>query len=326
VVFLRRASHVASTIALTCGVFLASCAALQPPNSNSDGNKGDKPQSNAVNQSASPNGNTTGSATADNTNQQQRQPEIFGWPMGSFSEFLTVLVTAAAVFAAWVTLQKLKSQTETMEGQLAEMRAQAGDMKTSLHQATRSAVAMERIAEAMAVSVQSVKDSLVISRDIADTNKGLLSNQRAFLAVSSLRFAPQGPLNVPTYTLEVFNSGQLPATITKWATVMYTEKPLPDPCDHSDLKWRPISGVVAPGKLALVNGEQGVADFTQDTWTKLKSGELALSFHIVIRYDTGITGVEGETSTGAVYEPNKTSLDIHSRFAYTTITGYNYAR
>ena len=51
------------------------------------------------------------------------------------------------------------------------MREGLDETRASIAEATRSAKAMEDIAGSMATSVQSVKDSIVISREIADTQK-----------------------------------------------------------------------------------------------------------------------------------------------------------
>jgi len=63
-------------------------------------------------------------------------------------------------------------------------KSQTADMRASIGEATRAATAMDAIAVSMAVSVESVKQSVQISKDIANQQKlvGELQS-RAYLSV-----------------------------------------------------------------------------------------------------------------------------------------------
>jgi hypothetical protein len=222
--------------------------------------------------------------------------------------------TGGLLLLALYQYRAMVRQAKHMEDGLTETRH-------SINEATRSATAMEDIAKSMAMSAESVRSSLAISREIADTNKEMVTSQRAFLSVVKILFGPEGPQRIPTLTLELTNAGNRPPTIIEFATAVYTQEELASPNSQIDpSKWSPAHGVTPPGGLLTLTAEQGANFFTPERWQQVHSGDLPLSFHAVVRYDTGVPGVIGETSVGGVYRAHTRS------FAMTHVPGYNYAK
>jgi hypothetical protein len=314
-VTLRLASHCVSVTTLV--LVVSACASLNANRDDEQAN-GNQPQADAV-VAPTNDSDRTADSTPTNTQDKEGEPQILGIRFGSWAEILTVVITAFAVGAAFGTLHK-------MEKQLSEMRSQAGDMKASIEQATRSAAAMESIALAMAGNLQLLKDALEINREIATTNREMVTHQRAILTVTAVQFGPSGPTREPTFVINLTNSGGKPATVTEYATMMWTEEPLPNPCDPTQLRWMPTSGVAAPEKTVAVKCGYTGERFTQDTWDRIHRGDFSISFHCVIRYETGFPGVIGETSIGVEYDHEMTGSPVHLRFVNTNLPGYNYVR
>jgi hypothetical protein len=86
-----------------------------------------------------------------------------------------VLIGGGGVYAAVRTLMAIERQAELMERQATEARestAQQGrDVQASIAEATRASKAMEGIAESMASNVESVRESVGISREISATQQ-----------------------------------------------------------------------------------------------------------------------------------------------------------
>ena len=120
--------------------------------------------------------------------------QIDRWTIGSAISVavltgLLVIVGWRGVNAANRTLWEINRQADLMEQQLTESRAasaqQSAEVKASIAEATRAATAMEGIATSMASNVESVRESVGISREIADMQKLATELQsRAYLSVS----------------------------------------------------------------------------------------------------------------------------------------------
>ena len=86
-----------------------------------------------------------------------------------------VLIGGGGVYAAVRTLKAIEKQAELMDQQATDARESAAkqgrDVQASIAEATRASRAMEGIAESMASNVESVRQSVGISREIADMQK-----------------------------------------------------------------------------------------------------------------------------------------------------------
>ena len=102
----------------------------------------------------------------------------------SSTHFWIILFTGLLTGVSLLQWQTIRRQANTMDGQLAQMKAQGDDTKASIDQAARSAAAMEGIAAAMATNVQFLQASIAITKEMADTQKFLtVLNNRAHLDV-----------------------------------------------------------------------------------------------------------------------------------------------
>ena len=110
-----------------------------------------------------------------------------------------MIIGGLGVRAAVRTLSAIERQAELMERQATEAREtttqQMRDVQASISEATRASNAMERVAESMALSAESVRESLSISRGIADTQKLATELQsRAYLSYLLMRLSFRTPI------------------------------------------------------------------------------------------------------------------------------------
>lgn len=111
--------------------------------------------------------------------QDKEGKQSTDWWMFGVTVMLAVIGTVQTrVF--WVQAQRLKETVEKMEEIAGQ---QTADVKASIAEATRAASAMEEVSESLAISAESVKVSVAISREIADRQKLVTELQsRAYLS------------------------------------------------------------------------------------------------------------------------------------------------
>jgi len=149
-------------------------------------------------------------------------------------------------------LRAIERQAGLMDTQIQDSRTSSDDnaknVRASIAEATRSAGAMEGVASLMAVSVGSVKESIVINREIADRQKFVTEIQsRAYLAVTYSGVIPQNPDTEYRYepTAKIINRGNTPAHDIRFSMQAAIIKlplepefafPIPDPLQgHSSM-------------------------------------------------------------------------------------------
>ncbi len=131
---------------------------------------------------------------------------------------ILMIIGWRGVNAANRTLREIKRQADLMDTQIQDSRKSGADnsrdVQASIAEATRAAKAMEGIAESMVANAESMKTSVAISREIADTQKLVTELQsRAYLAVFFTGVIPQN--TNPGYKYEprakIVNRGNTPA-------------------------------------------------------------------------------------------------------------------
>lgn len=136
-----------------------------------------------------------------------------------------VRLTGAIAFISLVQTTVFGLQARRLKQTIQKMDAiasqQTQDVQASIAEATRAAQAMERISESMANSTESVRESVNISRDIADRQKLITELQsRGYLTIAFESMVPQNPAAglrfAPHMRLE--NRGSTPAYNIRFAT------------------------------------------------------------------------------------------------------------
>jgi hypothetical protein len=132
-----------------------------------------------------------------------------------------LLQFAVFVLQLFVFGKQAKRLRETIDKMDEVAAGQTADTARVIAESARSAVAMEGVAASMAENVENVKESVEISREIADRQKQITELQsRPFLAVTFLGVVPQDPKTgirfEPRMTL--INLGNTPAYNVKFCT------------------------------------------------------------------------------------------------------------
>jgi hypothetical protein len=137
-----------------------------------------------------------------------------------------VRLTGAIVFIGLVQTIVFGMQARRLKQTIEKMEEIAGqqtqDIQASIAEATRAARAMERIAESMADSVESVRESVGISREIADRQKLITELQsRAYLTILFEGMVPQNTATKIRFEprLRIENRGNTPARNIRFAMV-----------------------------------------------------------------------------------------------------------
>jgi hypothetical protein len=142
----------------------------------------------------------------------------------SSANWWMVRLTAAIVFVGAIQTvvfglqaRRLKQTIDTMEEISSK---QTADIQASLTQTTNAASSMQNIAISMATSVQSVKESVAINREIADRQKLITELQsRAYLTMVFDGVVPQGPSAIFESVIRILNQGNTPAYNIEFAMV-----------------------------------------------------------------------------------------------------------
>ena len=181
------------------------------------------------------------------------------WTLG-FSGLLA-LIGIGGVIAAIRTLRAIEKQAGLMETQIKDSRKSSEDnsrdVQASIAEATRASKAMEGIAESMASNVKSVKESVDISREIANMQKLATElHSRAYLSAvfSTARF--QDSNHVFEVQAVLRNHGNTPAyDVVFKAAAQVVPVPLPDNFAFplpGDTAGTSVS-LIAPGTTKLMN-------------------------------------------------------------------------
>jgi hypothetical protein len=145
-----------------------------------------------------------------------------------------VVIGGLGVYAAVRTLNQIKRQADLMQQQTAEARETAAqqmrDVQASIAEATRASMAMEGIAESMASNVASVRESVGISREIADRQKLATELQsRAYLSAIFNTARLQDANHIFQAQAVLRNHGNTPAyDVTFRAVAQIVPVPLPE--------------------------------------------------------------------------------------------------
>jgi uncharacterized protein YoxC len=145
-----------------------------------------------------------------------------------------VLIGGCGVYAAVRTLKAIERQAELMEQQATEAREttaqQMRDVQASIAEATRASRAMEGISESMASNVESVRESVGISREIANVQKLATELQsRAYLSAFFNNAIFQDANHVFEVEAILRNHGNTPAyDVTFRAVAQIVPVPLPE--------------------------------------------------------------------------------------------------
>lgn len=169
------------------------------------------------------------------TDQETANDKAKGLDQSS-ADWWMVRLTGAIVFLGCIQTIVFGVQARRLKQTIDKMdeisTQQTNDVQESIAQATRASKAMEDIAESMAVSVESVKETVGINREIADRQKLITELQsRAYLTILFEGMVPQ---NVATGIrfeprMRVVNRGNTPADNIRFATCAdVLPFPLPD--------------------------------------------------------------------------------------------------
>jgi hypothetical protein len=149
-----------------------------------------------------------------------------------------VLVGCIQTIVFWLQARRLKQTIEVMDRISTQ---QTTDVQASIAEATRVAKAMEGIAGSMATNVASVKESVGISREIADGQREIADRQRlitelqsrAYLSVEHLGMVPQNAGTGLRFEprAAIVNKGNTPAYKVKYSARAEVV-PFPPPSDY----------------------------------------------------------------------------------------------
>jgi hypothetical protein len=147
---------------------------------------------------------------------------------------LLAAIGIGGVVAALLTLRAIEKQAGLMETQIQDARnaneASARDVQASIAEAVRSARAMEGVAESMAINAVSVKESVGISREIADMQKlATMLQSRPYLSAGINTAFFQDENHVFEVQAFLRNHGNTPAyDVTFRSVAEIIETPIPD--------------------------------------------------------------------------------------------------
>jgi hypothetical protein len=150
-----------------------------------------------------------------------------------------ILIGGCGVYAAVRTLKAIEKQAELMDQQATDARESAAkqgrDVQASIAEATRASRAMEGIAESMASNVESVRQSVGISREIADMQKLATELQsRPYMSVFFNTAIYQDANHIFEVEAILRNHGNTPAyDVVFRAATQVVPVPLPEDFDLS---------------------------------------------------------------------------------------------
>lgn len=173
------------------------------------------------------------------------------WMFGA--TLVIAIIGAIQTRVFWIQAKRLKETIEKMEEVSGK---QTADIQASLAQTTRAAGAMQEIATSMATSVESVKVSVGINREIADTQKLVTELQsRPYLSVAFNEAIFQDANHVFEVQSIMRNHGNTPAyDVTFRAASGIISWPIPDDFEFPlpDNTAAPSVSFLAPGTHKLI--------------------------------------------------------------------------
>jgi hypothetical protein len=167
----------------------------------------------------------TNEETADIKQDRKDQTAVNWWMVKLTGAIVLIGIIQGLVFA--LQARRLRQTIIKME-EIAK--GQTDDMKASIREATRASTAMEGIATSMASSVQSVRESVGITREIADRQKIVTElGGRAYLSATFNAAFYQDANPVFEAQALLTNRGSTPAyDVTFRAAVGILPSPIPD--------------------------------------------------------------------------------------------------
>jgi hypothetical protein len=203
--------------------------------------------------------------SAKDKTDDQHKAFFDGWTVGSavaVAVFTGVLMIIGwrGVNAANRTLREIKRQADLMDTQIQDSRKSnkdsAKDVQASIAEAVRSAKAMEGVAESMSVNAASVKESVRISREIADMQKLATTLQsRAYLSAGLNAAKFQDANHVFEVQALLRNHGNTPAyDVTFRSVVQIIDTPIPEDFTFPlpDETAGTSVSLMAPGTIKLI--------------------------------------------------------------------------
>lgn len=196
--------------------------------------------------------------TKTNDEASKRKTQELGQ---SSTDWWMVWLTGAIVFIGALQTVVFGIQASRLKQTIKKMdeiaTAQTSDVRASILEATRAATAMEGVAGSLAESTQAVQKSLIITREMVDTQKFVFTLQnRAYLSAAFNSAIFQDANHVFEVQISLLNRGNTPAyDVTFKATAEIVPVPLPDdfgfPLPDSSAG---ISvSLIAPGTTKLIN-------------------------------------------------------------------------
>lgn len=151
--------------------------------------------------------------------------------------------------------------------------------------------------------------------------------QRAALVVTGMQVIPHPRNGSPFFNVKVRNSGRMPALITEYASIAWTDEVggLPQHEVH-DLHWLQGEWLCGPDQEVHLLCPFEDAQFTPELWRKTVEGTFGLGLQLCFRYQTGFPDLVGETGTGAAYDGTLRGVKPEERLIQTNRPGYNYVR
>lgn len=207
----------------------------------------------------------TPAETQEKTREKEDKNSVDAWTLRwtgitTGATVVLMLVGIGGVIAAIRTLRAIEKQAGLMEIQIKDARKSsdenADNVRASIAEAVRSASAMEGVAQSMAVNAESVKTSVSISREIADTQKlAIVLQSRAYLSAGINAGKFQDANHVFEVQAYLRNHGNTPAyDVTFKSTAQIIELPISDDFAFplSDENIGTSVSLMAPGAVKLI--------------------------------------------------------------------------
>jgi hypothetical protein len=273
--------------------------------------------------------------------EQKPQPWIDWFGSSGPADWALVIVGVIAAWAALKTLKAILRQVEsnetaadatkrsadiaksalTLSAQQIELANKSLDIsRTAAEAAKKSAESGERMLGFMHEQTRAaIKSADAAGRSADVAGRALVSSHRAYMNVSSAKVLHFGPNHALLASVELYNSGRLPATLLQVTCTLVTDQPLDETADHS--QWRICNGVVGPGQsMNSDNNFNGDPRISAEEWIKVLAGTFQVHFYGVFRYRDGFEDTPvRETGFGLTFRHGT------RRFVISDVPGYNYA-
>lgn len=240
----------------------------------------------------------TPAESAEKTREKEEKHGVDTWTLRwagitAGTTIILMLAGIGGVYAALRTLRAIEKQAGLMETQIADAKKSsedsARDVQASIAEAVRSATAMEGVARSMAINAESVKTSVAISREIADTQKMATELQsRAYLSTGFNTATFQDANHVFDAEVVLQNRGNTPAYDVGFrAAAQIVPVPIPEnfafplPDDTAGLS----VSLMAPGTTKTIRRwVSGRVPENEVEGIKLGTGQRGLAMWGIINY------------------------------------------